>query len=303
MRRAGLPLMILAVCLAASSAASCFGQATYNRVVAQQGRQVAGRGYLTGGRELQRVLTWQTSNSAHLAIETVSRRSDVLWQADGGESLRVVDSVRISDLNGDNIPEIFSLWRARGSIGAVIRVFHWDRGLRSFVELQFENEPGAVSSYRIVPARGAGSNNRLAVYFHRGAGAGRTAVTSAEYELRGSKLVSRRGGGAVTTPGESGIEGQAIISPVRPGPTREGDSGSAPHKTTLVIWRVSDGHEVARVETGSDGRFRVALPPGTYTVGPPRRGGRMLPRGGEETVTVVPGKFANVTISFDSGMR
>jgi hypothetical protein len=123
------------------------------------------------------------------------------------------------------------------------------------------------------------------------------------YELRGSKLVSLRGGGTVTTPGESGIEGQAIISPVRPGPVREGESGSAPYQTTLVIWKASDRHEVARIETGPDGRFRVVLPPGTYTVGPPKRGGRMLPRGDEETVTVVPGKFAHVTLNFDSGMR
>jgi hypothetical protein len=80
-------------------------------------------------------------------------------------------------------------------------------------------------------------------------------------------------------------------------------SGSAPYKTTLVVWSAGDDREVKRFETGSDGRFRVALPPGDYRVGPPHQSGRSLPRGGEETVTVVTGKFVRVTINFDSGMR
>jgi hypothetical protein len=80
-------------------------------------------------------------------------------------------------------------------------------------------------------------------------------------------------------------------------------SDTAPYKTTLVVWRSDGDREVTRFETGSDGRFRVALPPGTYRVGPPPQTGRSLPRGGEETVTVLPGKFVRVTINFDSGMR
>jgi hypothetical protein len=107
----------------------------------------------------------------------------------------------------------------------------------------------------------------------------------------------------VTTKGESGIEGQALISPVRPGPIRGGQSGTAPYKTTLKVWREGDDREVATVETDSDGRFRFALPPGTYRIGPPQRDGRFLPRAAEETVTITPGKFVRVTINFDSGMR
>lgn len=107
----------------------------------------------------------------------------------------------------------------------------------------------------------------------------------------------------MTTQGESGIEGQAVISPVRPGPQRQGDPGSAPYKTTLVVWSADGGREVTRFETGSDGRFRVALPPGTYRIGSPSQTGRFVPRAGEETVTVEAGKYVRVTISFDSGIR
>ena len=106
----------------------------------------------------------------------------------------------------------------------------------------------------------------------------------------------------MTTKVESGIEGQAVISPIRPGPAIQGAANSAPYKTTLVVWGEGD-REVARFETGSDGRFRVALAPGTYRIGPPPTTGRFLPRAGEETITVQPGKYAKVTITFDSGMR
>lgn len=78
---------------------------------------------------------------------------------------------------------------------------------------------------------------------------------------------------------------------------------SGERKTTLVVWSADGNREVMRFETGTDGRFRVALAPGTYRVGPPRRTGRFLPRAGEETVTVEAGKYVRITITSDSGMR
>ncbi|HXI91416.1 MAG TPA: hypothetical protein VNO24_15470, partial [Blastocatellia bacterium] len=211
--------------------------------------------------------------------------------------------VRISDLDGDGLPEILSLWWRGSSGDAVLRVFHWDRAQQSFVELQFEGEINAVRTYRVIPAGGNRLSSRLAVDIRSENGGRRSTVTGSEYELRGSRLVRVGGDRVVTTQGESGIEGQAVISPVHPGPQREGSPGSAPYKTALVVWSAADDREVKRFETGSDGRFRVALAPGTYRVGPPQQSGRFLPRGSEETVTVVPGQFVRVTISFDSGMR
>ncbi len=107
----------------------------------------------------------------------------------------------------------------------------------------------------------------------------------------------------MTAQGESGIEGQAVISPAKPGPTRQGEPDTAPYKTTLAVRGASDSREIRQLETGSDGRFRVVLPPGTYRIGPPARAGRFFPRAAEQTVTVVQGRFAHVTIEFDSGMR
>ena len=106
-----------------------------------------------------------------------------------------------------------------------------------------------------------------------------------------------------TPQGDSGIEGQAVISPARPGPIRAGVPNSTPYKTTLIVFTAKGDREVTRIETGPDGRFRVKLPPGTYRIGPPAQSKRFLPRATEETVTVEPGRFATVTINFDSGMR
>ena len=296
-----VPLMTFALCFAGLSAAPCFGQPVKESGDgAGRKQRVVASGRLTGTRELQRVVVWQTAGTAHLAIETADARRRFLWQTDSSNSESPVGSVRISDLDGDGFPEILSLWWKRSPDGAVLRVFHWDRGQQSFIELQSENVIDSVRSYHIARGAEARSSSRLVVDTLSEPG---TRPTVKEYELRGSKLVRAGGGVIVTTKAESGIEGQAVISPAHPGPQREGLSSTAPYKTTIVVWNSAGGQELTRVETGSDGRFRIALPAGTYRVGPPQRAGRFLPRGSEETVTVRAGKFVQVTITFDSGMR
>lgn len=292
-----LPLMTFAMCFAVLSAAEALGQAANGPH--QTSRRVVASGRLTGTRELNRVVTWQTRGIANLAVETTGRRAGVLWQTDGGDAASRVGSVRISDLDGDGIPEIISLWWKRSSLGAELRVVHWDRQQGSFVEVQAENEIHLVRSYQVVRAGGNRSSGRIVVDVVTR----RSSTPSIVYELRGSRLFRVGGDRIVTTQGESGIEGRAVISPVRPGPQRQGDPGSAPYKTTLVVWSADGGREVTRFETGSDGRFRVALSPGTYRIGSPPQTGRFVPRAAEETVTVEAGKYAQVTIRFDSGIR
>jgi hypothetical protein len=297
-----LPLVTLATLLAVSSAATCFGESASQPNPRAVLKKVVGRGRLTGTRELQQVVTWRTGDAAHLAIESTGRNPRSLWQA--AEPFPVIDinSVHVTDLDGDGLTEIVGLWCQGASVGCQLRIFHWDRGAQSFTELKPKGEASAgtieVQRFRI---QTSASHRRITVY--KRAPTGWPIVAGGEFEVSGSEIVRVSGGTGVTTHSESGIEGQAVISPVRPGPTREGQTDTAPFKTTLVILRTSDGTEVTRVETGSDGRFRVMLPPGTYKVGPPLEPRRRLPRGGEETVTVVAGQYAHVTISFDSGMR
>lgn len=272
----------------------------------RQKRSVAvARSQLTGTRTSQQIVTWKTGvgrgTTTHLAIETTGRNPRSLWQAEEYFTATDINNVRVTDLDGDRVPEIIALFWRGGSNGATLRVFHWDPSSRTFVELKPRNDEGGAARINGYRLRGRPGHQRIIVYTRTTAN---RQVTVGEFEVRGSELVRLGGGVRVTPQAESGIEGQAVISPARPGPLRQGQSGSAPYQTTLVVVNTGDGREVTRFETGVDGRFRVSLPPGEYTIGPPpSTQPRRFMRGEEHTVKVLQGQFTNVTISFDSGMR
>jgi hypothetical protein len=292
------------------SAAFAFGgAANAQRTVPLEKRRVVAQGRLTGARDLWQIVTWQTANppnttlpyaQAHLAIKRAGAQSPFVFQADGGETQYLINEVQTVDLDGDGVPEIISLWQEGASAGSRLRVFHWERARQAFVELQGRGDFDGVYSYRVMPARGA----RHVVLYTRPQSAGGRRPAAHEVAVRGGELVSVNGGGNVTAQTESGIEGQTLISPTRPGPVRADTPSTAPYAATLAIVAKASGREVARLKTGSDGRFRVALPPGQYRVVPVQeRPGRFLPSASEEEVTVRPGQFARVEIHFDSGMR
>ena len=292
------------------SAAFTFADAANGqRVAPLEKRRVVAQGRLTGTRDLWQIITWQTANPpnttlpyarAHLAIKKAGAQSPVLFQADGGQTQYLINEVQIADLDGDGVPEIVSLWQEGASAGSRLRVFHWERARQAFAELESRDDFGGVYSYRIVPARGA---RHILIYARPQSARGRR-PDAQEVAVRGAELVRVNGGRDVTAQVESGIEGQTLISPTHPGPVREGTPSSAPYAATLAIVAKANGREVARVKTGSDGRFRVALPPGEYRVVPVQeRPGRFLPSASEEEVAVRPGQFTHVEIHFDSGMR
>lgn len=265
------------------------------------------RGRLTGTREFQQVITWRTAVDsafgqvvrAHMAIETASGHS-ALWQADERIPAVGINMVRIADLDGDGLPEVIGLWQQGGSGGSALRVFHWDPGSSSFAELLAKPGESGLLGIRGYRLAGRVGNQRVIV---QKVTSTPHAVENVAFEVRGRELLRVRGGEPVSSTAASGIEGKAVISPVRPGPVREGESDSAPYKTTLVVWSASDGREVTRIDTGSNGRFRVVLPAGTYKVGPPQQVGRFLPRAAAEVITVKAGRFAHLELRFDSGMR
>jgi len=51
----------------------------------------------------------------------------------------------------------------------------------------------------------------------------------------------------------------------------------------------------------ADGRFRVPLAPGRYTLRPDSP--NSLPRAGQQTATVTPDRFTQVSIQYDTGIR
>jgi hypothetical protein len=68
-----------------------------------------------------------------------------------------------------------------------------------------------------------------------------------------------------TAPSSSGIEGVVLVSPTRPGPITKDTPTSAPApNVTFVVMKGSE--KVSSLTTDAEGRFRIFLPPGQYTV-------------------------------------
>ncbi len=109
------------------------------------------------------------------------------------------------------------------------------------------------------------------------------------------------GGTAVTTPTGTGIEGRVVIGPTCPVERVGSPCPDRPHQADLRVRSVVSGDVVASARSDGEGRFRVDLPPGDYTVEPILRG--VFPSGAPTEVTVRPGRYTAVTIRLDSGIR
>jgi len=109
-------------------------------------------------------------------------------------------------------------------------------------------------------------------------------------------------GGAV--PGTSGIRGVAMEGPISP-VERPGVPNTRPLPYAIITVKpASGGAEIARQQANANGRFQIALPPGTYLIVPlPPQPGSFFPRGMPQTVTVPPGVFVNLTVQYDTGIR
>lgn len=105
----------------------------------------------------------------------------------------------------------------------------------------------------------------------------------------------------------SGIEGQALLGPACPGPQiAEGPEATRcadkPYQATIKVLD-EKGKVVTTFQTDEDGRFQVALSPGTYTLVPEINPNAVFPLASTQTVTVNGGEFTQITISFDTGIR
>ena len=99
--------------------------------------------------------------------------------------------------------------------------------------------------------------------------------------------------------GASGVEGTIKVSPVRPGPIQEGAPSSAPlADTAFTVERA--GQPAGSFTTNAEGRFRIELAPGHYTV---KVNGRRIRRCGPFEVDVAAGKMTTVEWQCDTGMR
>jgi hypothetical protein len=231
-------------------------------------------------------------------VETIGAGRKQVWAAEHLAGCSSITNLRLADLDGDGTPEILSLWWTDRPRTAQLRVFHWVPQQETFAEIHSGDEAtghqmASIHGYDVRVAEG-----KHFVMLEPSQGS----RSSSRLELRGGELFGT--GGNVSNQGDSGIEGIVVISPVRPGPIRVGEARSeSPYQTTLAVYDANDNHEIARTESGADGRFRIKLPPGLYVIGPPRDTQKRFPRAGEQSVTVKNNQFTHVKISFDSGMR
>jgi len=111
------------------------------------------------------------------------------------------------------------------------------------------------------------------------------------------------GESATSTPiASSGIEGHVTKGPTCPGPVRIGatDCQDQPYQANITILDEKD-NQITQFQTDSVGYFKLSLNPGTYIIHP--ESGKPLPIAADQTVFVVDGKFSQVTIQYDTGMR
>jgi hypothetical protein len=102
--------------------------------------------------------------------------------------------------------------------------------------------------------------------------------------------------------GSSGIQGGVTIGPGCPVEIQGSPCPDRPFAARIVVHQGT--HLVSTFETGADGRFHIALDPGTYDVSAfslePNGVTRMIPI---PPVTVKAGAYTAVPISFDNGIR
>jgi len=103
-------------------------------------------------------------------------------------------------------------------------------------------------------------------------------------------------------PAGTGIEGVMMIGPTCPVQRVDSPCPDRPYAGEVSV-RDQSGSVVADVHAGSGGHFRVAVAPGTYDLVPLSPHPGVPPTGKPQTVTVVSGQYAEVTIEYDSGIR
>jgi hypothetical protein len=102
---------------------------------------------------------------------------------------------------------------------------------------------------------------------------------------------------------KSGIEGTVTIGPTCP--VQRLNDPSCDDRPYQGVIHVSGTNktQVAKFQADSDGKFKLELEPGNYTLEPQTPMNNILPRASNQDVTVVAGAFTPVNIQYDSGIR
>ena len=106
-------------------------------------------------------------------------------------------------------------------------------------------------------------------------------------------------------PLDSGVQGVTMVGPTCPAQPEAADCPDQPLATAnLTITRQGSATVVATGRSDADGRFRIPLDPGTYTLHPSNPAGTTTPPSASaQSFVVHPHIYTALTVSFDSGIR
>jgi hypothetical protein len=102
------------------------------------------------------------------------------------------------------------------------------------------------------------------------------------------------------TPRGSGLEGQVLIGPMCPVVQPGQECPDQPYQATLTVYSPS-GVQIAQVQADARGHFRIPLVPGDSILHPESPNG--IPFAGDQSFVVETGRYTQITVHYDSGIR
>ena len=102
------------------------------------------------------------------------------------------------------------------------------------------------------------------------------------------------------TPSDSGVEGKVLIGPVCPVVQAGQECPDQPYQAVLTV-NSPNGRKIAQVQTDERGIFKIPLAPGEYILHP--ESPNVMPFASEQTFIVEAGKFTQIVVNYDSGIR
>jgi hypothetical protein len=99
---------------------------------------------------------------------------------------------------------------------------------------------------------------------------------------------------------DSGIQGQVFIGPMCPVVQVGEECPDQPYQALLTV-NSPKGERIVQFQTDKEGRFRIPLQPGEYILHP--ESPNSLPFAAEQSVIVEDGRYTQVIVNYDSGIR
>ena len=105
---------------------------------------------------------------------------------------------------------------------------------------------------------------------------------------------------ALPTPTDSGVEGQVFVGPMCSVVQEGQECSDQPYQARLTVLS-PNGREIVQVQTDEQGRFKIPLAPGEYILHP--ESPDVLPFASDQNFIVEDGRFTQIVVNYDSGIR